>query len=704
MDNDFVEKGIISDFTFDLAYGKDENDFEITTPENEMLQGYYWYVPDTEYGGVVDEIEARSNSAEVVYKGRSWQGILNSFSGVQISEVTSDDLIWSSNGLEQGEFVNFNGSARRLLEHIVNDLQLPITITDDTYEEVLNYTVNANQYLYDMLTEICTSLRLKIKMYYEGGIYLGIEQANDYTEKQYFDNSQYTITANSNARIPNHLIGIYRKEGQAPIIKHIYTDEQGNVQPYYVLDENHEKPMYNAEYYRCEDNKVVSGINEIVEVVEEGSTVENYDVVTQMVGDDDEHIFGTSGNTPFVRNAPYDWADEYFKSYYRQVKKDNNEVDYEIYQEQEFEYEGFIAEDVYPNLNQWKQVWGNFFKYSGLDDEGNPKYDRLTDDDVADNGVPYVVNRDPNGNLIQQPNWWKNDWKEAMWREFRDGQYIWHDAEGATAYGWSKQKKGSRTPDRWSQEKGEYYFDWTYTIEWKLSIIFKGKTVDKKTVKNNLNNYVIIKSHGEPFLTLWGLIKMNKKAKNQNFTKTITVSYGYTKFKVKPSKHKTERISIDDYCSRTKAKKSSFEWNDRQYWLRTETEVAPNWANSPSLDGKWYLQGHSYDAPPYRDANNHKITYYKEVDSIIPAFTKGNVYRKVTDDYTNLCEAMLKVLNDYKEKAQKIEPKIDTDLQEFDVGDIIGGVHPFTKEQLISRVTKKIVKGGTKGLTVSYEI
>ena len=80
-------------------------------------------------------------------------------------------------------------------------------------------------------------------MYYEGGIYLGIEQANDYTQKQYFDNSQYTITANSNVRIPNHLIGIYRKEGKAPIIKHIYTDEQGNVQPYYVLDENHEKPM-----------------------------------------------------------------------------------------------------------------------------------------------------------------------------------------------------------------------------------------------------------------------------------------------------------------------------------------------------------------------------------------------------------------------------------------------------------------------------
>ncbi len=699
MDNDFVEKGIISDFTFDLAYGKDENDFEITTPENEMLQGYYWYIKDTEYGGVVDEIEARSNSAEVIYKGRSWQGILNSFSGVQISEVTTDDLVWSSNGLEQGEFVNFNGSARSLLEHIVNDLQLPITITDDTYEEVLNYTVNANQYLYDMLTEICTSLRLKMKMYYEGGICLGIEQANDYTQKQYFDNSQYVITANSNVRIPNHLIGIYRKEGQAPIIKHIYTDEQGNVQPYYVLDANHEKPMYNAEYYRCEDNKVVSGINEIVEVVEGGSTVENYDVVTQMVGDDDEHIFGTSGNTPFVRNAPYDWADEYFQSYYRQTQDENNNVKYEIYEEQEWEYEEFNPRSV--TLNEWKRIWGNYFKRNGVDDEGNPKYERLTDDDVADTGVPYVVNRDPNGDITPQPSWWKNDWKEAKWREFRDGQYIWHDAEGNKAYGWSKQILGSQTPDRWSQEKGDYYFDWTYTIEWKVKVTFKGKTVDSKTVKNNLNNYVIVQgAEKKPILTLWGLIKSKKKATNQNFSKTITVTYGDTKFKVKPSKHKTERISIDDYCSRTKAKKSSFEWNDRQYWLRTETEVAPNWANSPSLDGKWYLQGHSYDAP----TTEAPVMYYKQVDTIIPEFLKGVVYRKVTDDYTNLCEAMLKVLNDYKEKAQKVEPKIDTDLQEFDVGDIIGGVHPFTKEQLTSRVTKKIVNGSTFKVEVEYEI
>ena len=65
---------------------------------------------------------------------------------------------------------------------------------------------------------------------------------------------------------------------------------------------------------------------------------------------------------------------------------------------------------------------------------------------------------------------------------------------------------------------------------------------------------------------------------------------------------------------------------------------------------------------------------------------------------------MLEKYNDIVGKLNVIEPQIDTDLMEFDVGDIIGSVHPFTHEQLQAKISKKIVKGGTKGLTVSYEI
>ena len=88
--NNKIEQGVIQDFTIDLAFGKDENDFEITTPENEMEQGFYWYVPDTEYGGVVDEIEGTTNAHSIIYRGRSWQGILASYFGWQLK---SNDLI-----------------------------------------------------------------------------------------------------------------------------------------------------------------------------------------------------------------------------------------------------------------------------------------------------------------------------------------------------------------------------------------------------------------------------------------------------------------------------------------------------------------------------------------------------------------------------------------------------------------------------------
>ena len=80
-----VEQGIIQDFSLDLAFGSDENNFEIKTAENVMTQGCFWYVPDTEYGGIIDEIEATTNDATIIYRGRSFQGILDGYNMIDIN-------------------------------------------------------------------------------------------------------------------------------------------------------------------------------------------------------------------------------------------------------------------------------------------------------------------------------------------------------------------------------------------------------------------------------------------------------------------------------------------------------------------------------------------------------------------------------------------------------------------------------------------
>ena len=72
--------GILQGFTLDLAFGKDENDFQLTTTTDNavLVPGYYIYIDGTEYGGIIDSIEVDTSKGTVIYAGRTWQGILNS--------------------------------------------------------------------------------------------------------------------------------------------------------------------------------------------------------------------------------------------------------------------------------------------------------------------------------------------------------------------------------------------------------------------------------------------------------------------------------------------------------------------------------------------------------------------------------------------------------------------------------------------------
>ena len=72
--------GVLLDYALDLAYGKDENDFECRIAANTHCcsPGFVLYIEGTEYGGFVDAIESDTAKQEVIYSGRTWHGVLNS--------------------------------------------------------------------------------------------------------------------------------------------------------------------------------------------------------------------------------------------------------------------------------------------------------------------------------------------------------------------------------------------------------------------------------------------------------------------------------------------------------------------------------------------------------------------------------------------------------------------------------------------------
>lgn len=79
-DNNFNDIGVMKDYTIDLAYGADENNFEceIALEKHCCEQDYHLYIPQTEYGGIIDRIRVDVGSRTVTYAGRTWHGILAS--------------------------------------------------------------------------------------------------------------------------------------------------------------------------------------------------------------------------------------------------------------------------------------------------------------------------------------------------------------------------------------------------------------------------------------------------------------------------------------------------------------------------------------------------------------------------------------------------------------------------------------------------
>ena len=72
--------GVLKDYTFDLAFGSDENDFELTLDAKNhcCTPDCLLYIENTEYGGIVDGLGVVTNDNNLSYKGRTWHGVLAS--------------------------------------------------------------------------------------------------------------------------------------------------------------------------------------------------------------------------------------------------------------------------------------------------------------------------------------------------------------------------------------------------------------------------------------------------------------------------------------------------------------------------------------------------------------------------------------------------------------------------------------------------
>lgn len=226
-DTSFTDVAAIDSFDMDLAYGLDEQDFEISFESPLLTGGELLYIDGTAYGGIVDVVETQSNSTITTYRGRTWHGIL---SGKIIAPAYNQD------------YVTVSGEANACIGQIIQRVGLSGLMSVSGASSGIQITsyqfarfVNA----YDGLVSMLAASGAKLVMKRQNGT-VELSAAPITVIANEVDSDILAFTQSINYRVPNHLVCAGEGELSERIRLDLYADAQGNVsetQTYFGVDE-----------------------------------------------------------------------------------------------------------------------------------------------------------------------------------------------------------------------------------------------------------------------------------------------------------------------------------------------------------------------------------------------------------------------------------------------------------------------------------
>lgn len=214
-----VDQGVLRSHTFDLSFGAEENDFEMSLGANEpMLEyGAFVYIEDTEYGGIVDAKGSHTNSETVTYKGRTWHGVLN-------SKVIQPDA--------GADYFTVSGDANTALASLITRLGLSELFVAD--ESISGINISGYQFkryckAYDGIRDMLSSVGAKLKLTWDNrAVKLSAVQITDYTDLP-VDGDIATLSVEHHDKKVNHLICLGKGDLAEREVIHLYADTFGRI-------------------------------------------------------------------------------------------------------------------------------------------------------------------------------------------------------------------------------------------------------------------------------------------------------------------------------------------------------------------------------------------------------------------------------------------------------------------------------------------
>ena len=218
--------GVLSSFKLDMAFGYDENDFELKTSitNNLCSKGYIIYAEDKEYGGIIDSMKVDTKEKSITYSGRTWHGVLD-------SKVISPDL--------GHDYYTVSGDANNVLDSIIDRMGLNSlfkSISEPSGITITNYSFDRYTTGYTGIRKMLAKHGAKLIMkYVDFHVLLYAVPIVDYSNNEEFDSDLVDFRIQEKYNPINHVICLGKGELKDRQIVHVYCDSKGNLSPVQIL-------------------------------------------------------------------------------------------------------------------------------------------------------------------------------------------------------------------------------------------------------------------------------------------------------------------------------------------------------------------------------------------------------------------------------------------------------------------------------------
>lgn len=670
-----IDRGVLSNYTFDLSFGADENDFQLVIPMSgtRLNEDQIVYIPGTEYGGIIDSIKVDTAEQMLTYTGRTWHGILEN---KILYPEPGDDYFYvcgEANAVLGQLLERMNivpGNLNELYVHPDNSIITASEEDSGIYVEG-KITSESGNYAhgYSFIRDLLYTSDAKPVII--DGI-LSAKNLMDYSNSDDFleGTDQFQAQHNYNALNRLHCLGAGELRNRYTI--DLYLTENGVLLPY-----SRENPIQDSDYYtdinalasstNPEDvanfaeisQNMVTGSKEIADIYDYPNAQLTYHYVPQTSKPSDWEADFTPEITDVTSKDKRYGFQKYFyqddeEAAFKEIEKPDIDYNYNLQYAKPKDWESDFANYYRSNANGYEKVasvtaydpvgtmpgdwytggYSNYYKLSGS------SYTKVT----LVSGLVHLDN---------EPEDWQTSWGNYC---YADGSKV----EGVHHPDQITEIKKPTAPKDWATEYSKYYI-WdglNYVKVQGKSVIKYKKLKSKPSDWNTSYTKYFIKVKGE-WVHVTKKSQWDKDKVRQQYTKTVAPDYN----------------AKTTYYLIAKVPDTAPAFPGGQYY--TGGKVVPTWGDFTVYKKR--------TIPTWTE----NTFYTKEPYQPIPAWN-NTICTQYEDHYQALVEGALKKIED-NVITNELSIKLD-ELTTYDINDRVGASDEVTGIGAVERIIQKVVR------------